>query len=56
MTSGKAIAVWSQYVSDVSTVGALVAFYDSPRRKGEGSLCPEHRTGLDYDYNYYLLT
>jgi hypothetical protein len=35
MTGGKPIAVWSQFISDVSAINPLVTFYDIHWRKRE---------------------
>jgi hypothetical protein len=34
-TGGKPIAVWLQFITDVSAFNPLVAFYDIHARKGE---------------------
>jgi hypothetical protein len=48
VTGGKPIAVWSQFISGVSAINPLIAFYDIHEETGAILLfCPGHHTRRD---------
>jgi hypothetical protein len=56
MTGGKAIPIRSQFISDMSAVNPLVAFYDIHGRKWEvlAILCSVPNTTRDFIFVYKL--